>query len=58
MARTCVGVGVLLAIASFVDWAGRGSVARKFGAAPSDNGQTFRGTLFALGCVPAGLFLI
>jgi hypothetical protein len=59
MALAYIGVGIVLAIISFVDWAGRGSVARRFGAAPApDNGQTFRGVLFALWAVSLPLYFL
>jgi len=51
MALTYIGIGILLAIVSFIDWAGRGSVVRTFGAAPAADGQTFRGILFGLWAV-------
>ena len=59
LAYTYIGGGIFLAFISFVDWAGRGSVAKTFGAAPGqDNGQTFRGVLFALWAVSLPLYFL
>jgi hypothetical protein len=58
MALAYIGLGIILAIVSFVDWAGRGSVVRKFGAAPASDGQTFRGILFALWAVSLPVYFL
>jgi drug/metabolite transporter (DMT)-like permease len=58
MALLYIGLGIVVAIVSFVDWAGRGSVARRLGAAPANNGQTFRGTLFALWAASLPLYFL
>jgi hypothetical protein len=58
MVLVYIGAGIVLALISFVDWAKQGGVARRFGAAPADNGQTFRGVLFALWAVSLPLYFL
>jgi hypothetical protein len=58
MALIYVGVGIILAVVSFIDWAGRGSVARTFVRAPAPDGQIFRGILFALWAVSLPLYFL
>ena len=58
MALVYIGVGIVLAIISFIDWAGRGSVNRFVRAPDPDNGQTFRGILFALWAVSLPLYFL
>jgi hypothetical protein len=53
------GIGIALAFVSFIDWALRGSIAKTLWAAPApDNGQTFRGILFAAWAMSLPLYFL
>ena len=51
-------VGIVLVIMSLVDWSGRGTIAGFVGSPASDEGQTFRGILFALWAVSLPIYFL